>query len=83
LTARITQSVGVPSTIHAPSLERRARRGWWSVRELLVALCSRSGATVVTDPSDDAARPRTPIPVARYPSSFVHRMFSVRLQPVA
>ena len=57
--------MGVPSTTHAPSGVRRARSGWWSVREWLVALCSRSGATVVTVPSGGAAAASTRMPVAR------------------
>src|SRR5581483_12291405 len=39
----------------------------------LVALCSRSGATTVTSPSDWAARTRQSRPSARIPSSFVQR----------
>ena len=46
--ASITQSVGVPSTCHAPSGRRCGRSGRCSVREWLVPLCSRSGATTVT-----------------------------------
>ena len=74
-TASITQSVGVPSTIHAPSGVRRARRGLWSVREWLVALCSRSGATTVTSPKLLAADASVRMPVVRYPSSLVQRIF--------
>src|SRR5580704_3663617 len=43
------------------------------VREWLVALCSRSGATTVTSPSDWTARTRQSRPSARIPSSFVQR----------
>src|SRR5215471_11944712 len=67
----MTQSVGVPSTCQRRSPRFTGRSGWCSVREWLVALCSRSGATTVTSPSGSAAVTRHSIPCAKMPSSFV------------
>ena len=40
-----------------------------------VPLCSRSGATTVTVPTDWQARASIPMPGARMPSSLLTRMF--------
>ena len=55
-TARFTQSVGVPSTAYWRGAICSTRNGRCNVSEWLTALCSRSGATTYTSPSDSTAR---------------------------
>ena len=50
------------------------RKGWLRVMPWLAALCSRSGATMMTRPSGATAAARAPMPSARNPSSLVIRM---------
>src|ERR1700688_2006180 len=73
-TARLTQSVGVPSTEYQFSRTFCMRSGRLKVRACPDALCSRSGATTKTSASSDRAAARVLIPSEKMPSSLVTRM---------
>src|SRR5436190_19028453 len=73
-TARLTQSVGVPSTAYTRSSSFWSRSGRVRVSEWPEALCSRSGATMMTSPSSRRAPARSLMPSEYTPSSLVTRM---------
>src|SRR6266853_5130132 len=74
VTARCTQSVGVPFTNRKPFAEVRTESGRSRVSELEAPLRSRSGATTVTLARSESASARTAMPGAKYPSSLLSRM---------
>src|SRR2546423_4176221 len=74
VTARCTQSVGVPLTNRKPFAEVRTESGRSRVSELEAPLRSRSGATTVTLARSESASARTAMPGAKYPSSLLSRM---------
>src|SRR2546421_1122592 len=74
VTARWTQSVGVPFTNRKPFADVRTESGRSRVSGLEAPLRSRSGATTVTFARPESASARTAIPGAKYPSSLLSRM---------
>src|SRR5256885_1068936 len=74
VTARCTQSVGVPLTKKKPLGARRTESGRSSVSELEAPERSRSGATTVTSPRLFSASASSVMPGAKYPSSFETRI---------
>src|SRR5882672_3960970 len=74
VTARCTQSVGVPFTKRKPFADSRTERGRSSVRELDAPLWSRSGATTVIEPTSARVFARIARPGAKYPSSLLSRI---------
>src|SRR5712691_4624270 len=74
VTARWTQSVGVPFTNWKPFADLRTESGRSRVSELEAPLRSRSGATTVMLARPESASARIAIPGAKYPSSLLSRM---------
>src|SRR5882672_2821774 len=74
VTARCTQSVGVPFTKRKPFADSRTESGRSSVRELDAPLWSRSGATTVIEPKSARVFARIARPGAKYPSSLLSRI---------
>src|SRR5882672_4893907 len=74
VTARCTQSVGVPLTKRKPLADSRTVSGRSSVRELEAPLWSRSGATTVIVPRSASVLARIASPGAKYPSSLLSRI---------
>src|SRR6266702_360427 len=80
VTARWTQSVGVPLTNRKPFPDLRTESGRSRVSELEAPLRSRSGATTMTSARGASASARIAMPGAKYPSSLLSRMrMSARL----
>src|SRR5215208_5297602 len=79
LSASVTQSVGVPSTVQWRSSMRRMRSGRDSVRLCEAPLISEAGATTYTSPSSRRASSNFVRPSECMPSSFVRRMRTIRL----
>src|SRR5262245_9882577 len=77
VSARVTQSVGVPSTEYRRSLICRTLNGRLKVNECAVALCSEAGATTQTSPIFSSALANAAMPSEKYPSSFVTRIFDI------
>src|SRR5208337_4828153 len=79
--AIFTQSAGVPLRAYPKKWPFRftmlTRRGSSQVIACPTALCSVSGATMVTSCSTDNARKRTSIPFEKTPSSLVRRIFII------
>src|SRR6266581_3994408 len=74
VTARWTQSVGVPFTNWKPFADLRTESGRSKVSELEEPLRSRSGATTVMLARPESASARIAMPGAKYPSSLLSRM---------
>src|SRR5215203_1201627 len=79
LSASVTQSVGVPSTVQWRSSMRRMRSGRESVRLCEAPLISEAGATTYTSPNSRRASSNFVRPSECMPSSFVRRMRTIRL----
>src|SRR5712692_6638462 len=74
VTARWTQSVGVPFTNWKPFTDLRTESGRSRVSELEAPLRSRSGATTVMLARPESVSARIAMPGAKYPSSLLSRM---------
>src|SRR6266496_857106 len=79
VTARWTQSVGVPFTNRKPFADLRTESGRSRVSELEAPLRSRSGATTVMLARSASVSARIAMPGAKYPSSLLSRMRIYRL----
>src|SRR5712692_1853389 len=79
VTARWTQSVGVPFTNWKPFTDLRTESGRSRVSELEAPLRSRSGATTVMLARPESVSARIAMPGAKYPSSLLSRMRIYRL----
>src|ERR1051326_9072721 len=77
-TARFTQSVGVPSTIHSFSSSCSSRSGRVSVSACDAAGCSRSGSTMMISPAGASTPARLRKPSEEIPSSLVRSMRGTR-----
>ncbi|EKD72994.1 MAG: hypothetical protein ACD_45C00486G0006 [uncultured bacterium] len=75
VTAKCTQSVGVPLTLINPFSAVVMRKGLSSVSELLAPLRLRSGATTVISAISLNFLAKIPSPGAKNPSSLLNKIF--------